>query len=246
MWLWKKFWNTDIIGKIYILMILFIIVVATMTIITRSKKARVKETSNNIIQNESNVLESNKTAMLDKQEINKNVIEETNNNEVIKKEQTSLSITNNSNSENNKKVSTKTEIIPKKETKEKKETKVQARTKPIIKEQIKEEIKEQPKEEIKQETKEESVEEIIKEEYKVNTNMINTMKNFIINNPSEDMRTYGFNVVVDSSITELTNPFTYTEQRLKDMLTQRFGTIKIYAMDYYYDGNLFMTECFIL
>ena len=37
MWLWKKFWNTDIIGKIYILMFLFIIVVATLTIITRTK-----------------------------------------------------------------------------------------------------------------------------------------------------------------------------------------------------------------
>ena len=37
MWLWKKFWNTDIIGKIYILMFLFIIVVAILTIITRTK-----------------------------------------------------------------------------------------------------------------------------------------------------------------------------------------------------------------
>lgn len=37
MWLGKKFWNTDIIGKIYILLILFIVVVATLTIITRYK-----------------------------------------------------------------------------------------------------------------------------------------------------------------------------------------------------------------
>lgn len=35
MWLWNKFWNTDIIGKIYILIILFIVVVATLTVITR-------------------------------------------------------------------------------------------------------------------------------------------------------------------------------------------------------------------
>lgn len=39
MWLWKKFWNTDIIGKIYILIILFIVVVATITVITRYKNA---------------------------------------------------------------------------------------------------------------------------------------------------------------------------------------------------------------
>lgn len=35
MWLWNKFWNTDIIGKIYILIILFIVIVSTMTVITR-------------------------------------------------------------------------------------------------------------------------------------------------------------------------------------------------------------------
>ena len=76
--------------------------------------------------------------------------------------------------------------------------------------------------------------------------MINKMKNYIMNNPSETMQTYGFEVIVDSSITELTSQFTYTEQRLRDKLTHRFGTIRIYAMDYYYNGNLVMTECFIL
>ena len=240
MWLWKKFWNTDIIGKIYILIILFIIVVATITIITRSEKARVKETTSNIIQNEINMSENNEIAMLDEQEINNSVAEATNSNEEIKKEQTSLSSTNNKN------VSIKTEIIPKEETKQKEETKVQDKTEPIIKEQVKEEIKEQPKEEQKQETKEEAVIETAKEEYKVNTNMINTMKNYIQNNPSEDMITYGYEVVVDSSIVELTNQFTYTEQRMRNFLTNRFGTIRIYAMDYYYNGNLVMTECFIL
>ncbi len=76
--------------------------------------------------------------------------------------------------------------------------------------------------------------------------MINRMKNYILNNPSEDMKNYGFEVVVDSSITEQTNQFTYTEQRMRDKLNLRFGTIKIYALDYYYNGNLVMTECFIL
>ena len=111
MWLWKKFWNTDIIGKIYILMILFIIVVATITIINRNEMARVKETTNTIIQNEINMSENNEITMIDEQEINNSVVEETNSNEEIKKEQTSLSSTN------NKKVSTKTDIIPKEETK---------------------------------------------------------------------------------------------------------------------------------
>ena len=251
MWLWKKFWNTDIIGKIYILIILFIIVVATITVITRNEKARVKETNNNIIQNEINISESNKIAMLN-QEYNNKEIEETNSKKEIEEEQTSLNIGNNSNSSNNKNVSNKTETISKTEIKEKKETKEQEKTEISVKEEpVKEEIQEQSKEEVNQETKEETTEGTtvnvqVKEEYKVNTNMINTMKNFIQNNPSDDMINYGYEVVVDSSIVELTNQFTYTEQRMRNFLTHRFGTIKIYAMDYYYNGNLVMTECFIL
>lgn len=46
MWLWKKFWNTDIIGKIYILIILFIVIVATITIITRYKNANTNQVLN--------------------------------------------------------------------------------------------------------------------------------------------------------------------------------------------------------
>lgn len=46
MWLWKKFWHTDIIGKIYILVILFIVVVATITVITRYKNANISQTMN--------------------------------------------------------------------------------------------------------------------------------------------------------------------------------------------------------
>ena len=39
LWLLKKFWNTDIIGKIYILFILFIVVVAIITNVVRYQKA---------------------------------------------------------------------------------------------------------------------------------------------------------------------------------------------------------------
>lgn len=46
MWLWKKFWNTDIIGKIYILIILFIVIVATITIITRYNNANTNQVLN--------------------------------------------------------------------------------------------------------------------------------------------------------------------------------------------------------
>lgn len=48
LWLLRKFWEIDIIGKIYILIILFIIIVATITNITRWNKAKELEKNNNI------------------------------------------------------------------------------------------------------------------------------------------------------------------------------------------------------
>lgn len=52
MWLWKKFLDIDIIGKIYILMFLFIVVVATLTIITRTKN----EITNQVVNEQQNVI----------------------------------------------------------------------------------------------------------------------------------------------------------------------------------------------
>ena len=48
LWLLRKFWEIDIIGKIYILIILFIIIVATITDIIRYEKAKELLENNNI------------------------------------------------------------------------------------------------------------------------------------------------------------------------------------------------------
>lgn len=76
--------------------------------------------------------------------------------------------------------------------------------------------------------------------------MINKIKEVIETNESEYMKTYGYNIVVDSSIKELTNQFTYTENRVKQKITWKCGTIRIYAEDYYYNGQYVMTECYII
>ena len=60
------------------------------------------------------------------------------------------------------------------------------------------------------------------------------------------MKKYGYEIVVDSSIKEMTNQFTYTEDRVKQKITWKFGTIKIYAEDYYCNGQYIMTECYII
>ena len=86
----------------------------------------------------------------------------------------------------------------------------------------------------------------IGEKYIRNDAMINKIKSVIENNPSEYMTTYGYTIVVDSSIKENTNQFTFTETRVKSYIGYKFGTIRIYAEDYYKNGQLIMTECYIL
>ncbi|MGN1298330.1 MAG: hypothetical protein ACI4VH_08010, partial [Clostridia bacterium] len=84
MWLWKRFWNTDIIGKIYILIILFIVVVATITVITRYKNASTNQIENEQkkeiigeeITFESNVIDNNVTTVANIKEDTKEKITE--------------------------------------------------------------------------------------------------------------------------------------------------------------------------
>ena len=81
--------------------------------------------------------------------------------------------------------------------------------------------------------------------YKRNDQMIEKIRNAIIRNESEDMKEYGYEIIVDSSIKEKTNQFTFTENRVKSSIVNRFGTIRIYAEDYYVNNQLIMTECYI-
>ena len=82
--------------------------------------------------------------------------------------------------------------------------------------------------------------------YVRNDSMIQKIKATIENNVTEDMKKYGYEIVVDSSIKELTNQFTFTESRVISNIKYSFGTIRIYAEDYYSNGKLIMTECYIL
>lgn len=87
---------------------------------------------------------------------------------------------------------------------------------------------------------------IVGEEYKTNDTMINTIRNVINSNQSEDMKLYGYNIVVDNSIVSVTSQFTYTEQRVIDKIKYKFGTIRIYARDYYNNGQYICTQCYII
>ena len=87
---------------------------------------------------------------------------------------------------------------------------------------------------------------IVGEEYKTNDTMINTIRNVINSNQSEDMKLYGYNIVVDNSIVDVTSQFTYTEQRVIYKIKYKFGTIRIYARYYYNNGQYSCTQCYII
>lgn len=88
--------------------------------------------------------------------------------------------------------------------------------------------------------------QVNEEKYIRNDNMIAKIKQIIQSNETEDMKNYGYEIVIDSSIKERTNQFTFTENRVINNIRYSFGTIKIYAEDYYSNGTLIMTECYIL
>ena len=141
--------------------------------------------------------------------------------------------TNNSKStvQNNKE---KLAVVSKKETEKTTQVETSKNT---------EEIKqEQPK----KETTQEVVQETNVEKYVRNDSMINKIKQIIQNNESENMKNFGYNIVVDSSIKSQTNQFTFTESRVINAIRNKFGTIRIYVEDYYKNGQLIMTECYIL
>ena len=97
------------------------------------------------------------------------------------------------------------------------------------------------------ETKTEATNSTKVESFKTNYNMIATIKNDIISNPSETMQKYGYNIDdTDNSIVNKTTGFTYTKERVKNQIKKSFGTIKIYAHDYYVNGKFVETKCFIL
>ena len=84
------------------------------------------------------------------------------------------------------------------------------------------------------------------EKYIRNDNIINKIKQVIKENETANMKDFGYNIVVDSSIKNQTNQFTFTANRVINSIKAKFGTIRIYAEDYYKNGNLVMTMCYIL
>ena len=80
----------------------------------------------------------------------------------------------------------------------------------------------------------------------VNNGMINKLKQTIQENATSKMKEQGYNIVVDSNITKSCHGFTYSLFNINNALINRSGTIRIYADDYYYNGEFVETRCYIL
>ena len=83
------------------------------------------------------------------------------------------------------------------------------------------------------------------EEYKYNDEMCQNIITIINNNQNENMKKYGYNVIIDKSAVELSNPYTFSEERTLNKIKNGFGEIKVYAQDYYLNGTYISTDCYI-
>lgn len=81
--------------------------------------------------------------------------------------------------------------------------------------------------------------------FKQNDAYIQKIRNYLTTHESEDMKQYGYTIKIDSSIVGQTTGFTYSELNMSGC-TNTAGTIRIYARDYYLNGNYVETQCFVL
>lgn len=227
---------------VFIITILILGILAMITCIQNSKrieKEKMSTTSNEVIDNY--IKENNNI-----QDCNVENKEEQKVDEMVEKNETIQQETKIELSEN-KVINNSQSLMKNTETKNNVETqKINTNTQQANNENtnIKDEESAKDQEEISQTMQAED--KIITEEFKRNDEMIEKIKSVIQNNATEDMQNYGYEIVVDSSIKELTNQFTYTENRVKQKITWKYGTIRIYAEDYYCNGQYVMTECYII
>lgn len=240
----KKYW--------YIILIIFLVICTALGIFFLNKKwtndkvvvdnkINASEISNNEVVSEDNKIEENKTETIENKTEQETTEQESETTEVENQAVVETSNKNTSTTKSNTQTAkqeqpkVQSEPVPA-------QSNVQEPQEVVQETQVQEQQTSQP-------VQEPVIPDIPKEdvvEYKENTAMINNIKNAINNNVSEDMQTYEYNVVVDSSIVNLTNQFTFSEKRVADKIKSKFGTIRIYARDYYLNGSYVWTECYVI
>lgn len=227
--------------KICIGIIIFLtfVILGNLIIFFTKKDIKVAENQENQLQEENIATENSINNVIDENAITQNEVTE--NNTITETQDT----TTDNNVNNTKRVTV--ESTPKVAQNNKSQTAVVSKKETTTEIQVAE--KKETQENKQEETKEESSSQVSQtnvEKYVRNDSMISRIKQVIQNNETQDMKTFGYNIVIDSSIKNQTNQFTFTESRVINAIRLKFGTIRIHAEDYYYNGQLIMTECYIL
>ncbi len=224
---------------IIIIAIIFIVAVSLLLIFLKNKSVKVSNYNKEEITNSSN----------NENEIVENVIADTN---TVESELTNTTSNNtNSNIENVENNSNASKSSIQKSTNDKTTTvsskpSTQTASSTVEKTNTPEAIKEETPSTPQVPSTSSQQQQVPVEEYRKNDTMINKIKQVIQNNATDNMKNFGYSIVVDSSIKNQTNQFTFTESRVINAIRSKFGTIKIYAEDFYKNGQLVMTECYIL
>ena len=223
---------------ISIVVIISVIAISLLLIFLKSKNVKIS----NYKEEEQNITSSN-----NENEIVENLIADTNTVESklanTTANDTSSNIENVENTSNTAKTNTKKTTNTKQEVSSKPSTQVASST--STKANTSEIIKEETPT-TQQVPSTSNQQQVPVKEYKRNDTMINKIKQVIQANETDNMKNFGYNIVVDSSIKGQTNQFTFAESRVINSIKNKFGTIKIYAEDFYKNGQLVMTECYIL
>lgn len=223
---------------ISIVVIISVIAISLLLIFLKSKNVKIS----NYKEEEQNITSSN-----NENEIVENLIADTNTVESklanTTANDTSSNIENVENTSNTAKTNTKKTTNTKQEVSSKPSTQVASST--STKANTSEIIKEETPT-TQQVPSTSNQQQVPVKEYKRNDTMINKIKQVIQANETDNMKNFGYNIVVDSSIKGQTNQFTFAENRVINSIKNKFGTIKIYAEDFYKNGQLVMTECYIL
>ena len=222
---------------IVIIIVLTFVILGNLLLFFTKKDIKVAKNQENQLQDENIATENSINNVIDENTITQNEISE--NNTITEAQDTMTD----SNVNTTKKVTVES---PKQVTQNSKsQVVVASKNETVTETQV---TKEQETKEIKPtETKVETAPAVQKtEKYVRNDSMISKIKQVIENNVTDDMKNFGYNIVVDSSIKNKTNQFTFAESRVINAIRLKFETIRIYAEDYYYNGQLIMTECYIL
>ena len=224
---------------IVIIIVLTFVILGNLLLFFTKKDIEVAENQENQLQEENIATEDSINNVIDENTITQNEVTE---NTAIAEAQDTMA---DSNVNNTKKVTV--ESTPKVAQNSKSQVTVVPKKETATETQVAE--KQETQEDKQEETKEESSSQVSQtnvEKYVRNDSMISRIKQVIQNNETQDMKTFGYNIIVDSSIKNKTNQFTFAESRVINAIRLKFGTIRIYAEDYYYNEQLIMTECYIL